>query len=82
VQAARVAAQLRADDYARAIVDAPLDDAEISTLSRQKAAIEALELLFPPSLVKLELELPEDEQAVQSMGWQEMQGLASRLLDE
>ena len=82
VQAARIRAQLRADDYATAIVDAPLDDPEIGTLSRQKAAIDAIELLFPKTTTTLELELPQEPDEVRQMSWQDMQGLASRLLED
>lgn len=82
VQAARIRAQLRADDYATAIVDRPLDDPDLSTIARQRAAIDAIELLFPKTTTTLELELPSEPDEVRQMSWQDMQGLASRLLED
>lgn len=80
VQAARLRAAARADALASAIVDGPLDDPDLGTLGRQRAAISAVELLFPQVSASLEVELPEDEAGAQAMGWQDMQALASRLL--
>jgi len=80
LQAARLAAQLRADDYARALVDAPLDDPDLSTLQRQRAAIDAVNVLFPPSTVQLQVEVPEDAAGVEGLSWAEMQSLAAQLL--
>jgi hypothetical protein len=80
LQAARVAAQLRADDYARAVVDAPLDDAQLSTLQRQRAAIDAINVLFPPSTVQLQVEVPDSAADVEQLSWQDMQQLAAQLL--
>jgi len=80
LQAARVAAQIRADDYARALVDAPLDDPELGSVARQQAAVRALELLYPQVTGRLEVELPTEPDEVAGMGWQEMQELASSLL--
>lgn len=80
LQAARVAAQTRANDYARAIVDAPLDDAELGTVARQQAAIRALELLYPTVTAHVEASLPDEASDVAGMGWQEMQALASSLV--
>jgi hypothetical protein len=80
LQAARVAAQIRADDYARALVDDPLDDPELGSVARQQAAVRALELLYPQVQARVEVELPAEAGEVQGMGWQEMQELAARLV--
>jgi hypothetical protein len=80
LQAARVAAQMRADDYARAIVDEPLDRIT-EPISKQRAAIAALELLYPQATLRLEVDAPQDEQGVEALGWAEMQQLAASLLD-
>lgn len=82
LQAARVRAQMRADELAAAIVDGPLDDAEMSALARQGAAIKAVEVLYPQTSVHLDVDVPTDEEGVQSMGWQQMQALAATLLGD
>lgn len=79
LQAARVAAQLRAEDYARAVVDAPLDDPDLGSVARQQAAIRALELLYPQATLSATVELPQEADEVAGMGWQEMQALAQQL---
>lgn len=80
LQAARIAAQLRADDYARALVDAPLDDPELGSVARQQAAVRSLELLYPQVQARLEVELPTEPDEVAGMGWQDMQAMAAQLL--
>lgn len=80
LQAARVAAQIRADDFARAVVDDPLDDAELGSVARQRAAIAALELLYPQSTATLSVELPTEPDEVAGLGWAELQELAGSLL--
>jgi hypothetical protein len=80
LQAARVAAQMRANDYARAIVDEPLD-ADIDAVAKQRAAIAALELLYPQASLRVDVEMPADEEGVEALGWSEMQALAASLLD-
>jgi len=82
VQAARIRAQIRADDYARAVVDEPLDDPDLGTIPRQQAAIRALELLYPQVTAHLEVGLPEEADGVSAMGWQEMQALAAQLTEQ
>ena len=79
LQAARLAAQLRAQDYAEAVVDGPLDDPSLSSTARQQAAIRALELLYPQATLTVEASLPEQPDDVAGMGWQEMQQLAAQL---
>lgn len=79
LQAARVAAQIRADDFARAVVDAPLDDPELGSVAKQQAAIRALEILYPQVTATLDVALPETAEGVASMGWQDMQALAASL---
>lgn len=71
-----MAAQRRADDFARAIVDDPLDDPELSSTGRQRAAIAAVELLYPQVSASLQVELPEDADGVRALGWAELQQLA------
>lgn len=77
---ARMRAQMRAEDYAQAVVDAPLDDAELGSVARQQAAIRALELLYPQATLQASVELPADSDGVASMGWQDMQALAASLV--
>jgi len=72
--AARLAAALRADDLAKAIVDGPLDDRKLSTVERQRAALSALDATYPLQTVTAELSLSED------MDWQSMQSMAVNLL--
>lgn len=76
LQAARVAAQRRADDFARAVVDGPLDDVELGSRQRQQAAIAALELLYPQTSVSVSVDMPEDADGVRSLGWADLQALA------
>jgi hypothetical protein len=73
-------AQERAEDVARAVVDAPLDDDSIGTIARQQAALRALELLYPQATLSASVELPQDADEVSGMGWQDMQALAASLV--
>lgn len=79
--AARIRAQTRADDYAKAVVDAPLDDPELGSVARQTAAIKALELLYPQVHASLDMTLPDEPEQLGAMSWQGMQALAQRLLE-
>jgi len=81
LQQARIAAQARALDYAAAIVDKPLDDPDLGTIPRQQAAIRALELLYPQVTAHLDMTLPDEPEQLGAMGWQDMQAMASRLLE-
>jgi hypothetical protein len=81
-QIARLRAQERAEELAEALVDGPLDDAELGSLARQAAVIRALDATFPLQTATVELELPAEPEAMGSMSWQDMQALAARLLDE
>jgi len=81
-QIARVRALDRAEAVADALVDAPLDDASLGTLERQRAVISMLDATFPLAQAQVEISLPVDGSEVQSMGWQDMQQLASRLLED
>jgi hypothetical protein len=81
LQAARIAAQIRAQDFAEAVVNAPLDDPELGSIARQTAAIKALELLYPQATASLSIDLPTEAEDVPAMGWADMQALAARLLD-
>lgn len=82
VQAARLAAQRRSEDFARAIVDGPLDDPDLSAERRQRAALAAVEVLFPEVRATVEVELPEHPDEVAGMGWAQLQQLAARYLGE
>jgi hypothetical protein len=79
-QLARLAALRRSAELASALVDGPLDDPELSSLSRQKAALTALDATFPIQTAELTVELPGEAEGVASMGWQELQQLAAVLL--
>ena len=82
VQLARIRAQERAEALAEAVVDGPLDDTELGSVARQQAAVRALELLYPQVTASLDVALPDEADEVGSMGWQEMQQLAQRLLGD
>lgn len=77
---ARIAALERAEELAEALVNAPLDDPSLGTIERQRAALAALDATFPLQQATLELELPADPDEVASMGWEQMQQLAAKLL--
>jgi hypothetical protein len=82
VQMARMRAQERAEALAEAIIDGPLDDAELGSVARQRAAIGAVELLYPQVTASLDVALPDEADGVGEMGWQEMQQLAAQLLGD
>ena len=81
-QIARIQAIERAEQLATAIVSAPLDDPNLSTIERQRAALAALDATFPLAQVSAELSIPADGETASAMGWQEMRQLAAQLLDE
>jgi hypothetical protein len=72
------AAQARAGDFARAIVDEPLDDPNLRSLDRQRAAIAAVELIFPQQT--LEVQIPTSDEELDELDWFELQELASKYL--
>jgi hypothetical protein len=76
----RIRAQERAEAAAHALVDAPLDDPELGTIARQQAVLRMLELLYPQASLQASVELPADPEGVASMGWQDLQALASQLV--
>jgi hypothetical protein len=78
-KAAREAAIQRSERIVRALVDEPLDDPELSTMQRQKAVLGMLDAVFPLAQVTAEIELPADADAIEGMGWQDMQRLALQL---
>src|SRR5262249_5551853 len=78
LQASRLAAITRANDFAKAIVDAPLDDESLSTLQRQQAAVKAVELLFPQVTAQLDVEVPGDQDGVAQLDWEQLQALAQQ----
>lgn len=80
-QIARVAALDRATDVAQALLE-PLDDSELSSLARQRAAVTILDATFPIQTTQVEVEIPASTDDVTGLGWQQMQALAARLLDE
>ena len=73
---------MRANDYAKAIVDDPLDDLQMGTIPRQQAAIRALELLYPQVTAHVTAEMPEDADQLAGMGWQEMSQLAAQFTSQ
>lgn len=79
-QIARMAAQERAEEIAAALIDGPLDEPSLSAIERQQAVIRGLDATFPLQQLTVEIDLPTDEAGVQEMGWQEMQRLATRLI--
>lgn len=82
LEQARFEAQLRAQDYADAIVTKPLDDPDLATIPRQQAAIRALELLYPQIHASVDVSMPEQEGDVVGMDWQSMQALAAQLTSQ
>ena len=68
-QAARLAALERSEEIARALVDGPLDDAELGSVERQIAVVRALDATFPLQAMTVEVELPTSGEAVTEMGW-------------
>lgn len=80
-QIARLRALGRVEEIASALIDAPLDDAELGTVERQQAVLRALDATFPLQAMTVEVELPASAEGVQGMGWESMQRLASTLLD-
>ena len=79
---ARVLAVARSADVAEALVSAPLDDPELGTIERQQAVVRMLAETFPLATVSATIELPDEPEAVGSIGWQDMQALAERLPEE
>jgi hypothetical protein len=81
-QLARLAALERAEELANALVHGPLDDVDLGSLERQRAAVTALEQTFPLQAMTVEVELPAEASGVAAMGWEEMQQLAARLVGQ
>jgi hypothetical protein len=71
----------RAEELANALVHGLLDDVDLSSLERQRAAVTALEQTFPLQAMTVEVELPAEASSVAAMGWEEMQQLAGRVLE-
>jgi hypothetical protein len=80
LQQSRMAAQMRAQEVAAALIDRPLDDPDVGTIPRQRAMIRAMELLYPQVHATLDMSMPEDASELGTMGWQEMQAMAQRLV--
>jgi hypothetical protein len=68
--ASRLAALRRAEAFARAIVDEPLDDPNLRSLDRQRAVIAAVELLFPEQT--LEVQIPTTAEELDELDWTEL----------
>jgi hypothetical protein len=77
---ARLAAAERAEDMAVALL-APLDDRKLGSMERQRAVQVILGETFPLSTATVELEIPTDAEDVQALSWQDMQALATKLLE-
>ena len=67
----------RAEEVARRIVDAPLDDERMGTLERQKALLAAHAFAFDE---KADVERPASASEVAAMGWRAVEKLAEVLL--
>jgi hypothetical protein len=65
-----------------ALVDAPLDDPDLSTVERQQAVVRMLAETFPLATATLSVELPADAGDVPGMSWDSMRALGERLVDE
>lgn len=81
-QRARLRAAERADELALALVDGPLDDADLSSFMRQTAALRVLDAVEPLATLSLEATMPSSSDEVSSMSWEALQTLASRLLEQ
>lgn len=77
----RAAALERAADVAEALL-APLDDAELGAMARQRAAVTILDATSPLATASLEVQLPASSDQVSSLTWEQLQQLAGQLLDE
>jgi len=71
----RLRAAQRADEFARAVVDGPLDDKRLSTVERQTAALKALDATFPLQTATLSLSMDDPD----SMSLQDMEHVISLL---
>lgn len=80
-QLSRVRAQARAEEIAEALL-APLDDADLGAMTKQRSAVTILDSLFPQETVQLSVEIPADAAGVQALSWAEMQALAAQLLGD
>ena len=76
LQAARVRAQMRADAVAAALVDDVLDG-DLKPEVRHRAMVETTKLLYPQVTAQLEVDVPEDEDGVRSLTWEQLQQLAA-----
>jgi hypothetical protein len=70
----------RAAELAEALIDGPLDDAELGSITRQRAVIAALDATFPLQTVSVELSVPSDPDELDGMSWNAMRQLAAQLL--
>jgi len=73
--AARFRAAQRANDFARAIVDGPLDS-DLGPVEKQRAALAALDATFPLQTATVELSLSDPE----VMSYKDMHQLAELML--
>jgi len=80
-QRARLLAAQRAADVAEALL-APLDDAELGSMLRQRAAVAILDSTEPIQHATVEVEIPAEAAGVDGLSWQDMKALAARLLPD
>lgn len=78
LQVARVAAQRRSEDIARALVDDPLDG-DMKPADRHRAILASVQLLYPQVTASMSVDVPDD---VTQLGWDELQALAAQHLGE
>jgi hypothetical protein len=76
---ARMRALERSEDLAAALL-APLDDSSLESLQMQRAAVTALDATYPLQTATLELQIPASGEDVSSLGWEDLQSLAARML--
>jgi len=79
-QIARLRAQERAEEAARALVDGPLDDPSLGSLERQRAVVTMLAETFPLASATVEIEVPAGSAQVTGLGWSDLQALAASVL--
>lgn len=73
-QLARIRAQERAEEIARALIDEPLD-ADLTPQQRQPLVIAGLEQAFPKVTAQLAVEMPSDQAGFEALGWDELRQL-------
>jgi hypothetical protein len=79
-QILRLRAHERAEQLADAML-APIDDSELGSMARQRAAVTVLDAAFPLATVSAEVEIPGDADGVAALSWGQLTALAVALGD-